>query len=324
MAQYYKSIKEIPRDFWNSLDHDYQSTDGIYSVAQLNEESNSSITSEYMFISVNGQDFFVLINKIDIKYMESKEWFYKYVFDYFGECLLEKIIANDKDKIILIRYPLSIGADNILAVEEALKSYCNIDETTIVIHSILSNKEENNQLKKFKQKSVAYFQYQIHSSYESFLQSCPSKLRGRLKGDQRKIDQNNIIIKEITLSEEIDDIKRLNDLSRYPVMNSFIDNFSKIENVDEIVTYGFYKEDVLVQYISIITDCSISHILLNNVNEDMKQWNGALNLYTFLLRFSIENDISVAYIGAECLEAKKNRGAIISDKYLLVNKDYFD
>ena len=129
--------------------------------------------------------------------------------------------------------------------------------------------------------------------------------------------QNNVVVKEISFKENIQQILELNKKSKYPALEESIHLIGNLEEMGSIHTIGFFKNENLVQYLTVIIEDKFSYILCVNMSEDIREWSGILNAYRIFVEVSLKYGVKIAYVGYECIDEKLKRGAQMLEKYFI-------
>jgi len=317
------TISEIAIREWEKAKLDFSSLDGVYSFAFLNEQIETLIKPQYLRVCDNNFITFCLVHSLDVNIFSKKSelgWLVDFFKDYFGDEILNHVLSERKEKISLIILPALSKVDTLGCVENIRTSFMNTKSTSLVFSTVHSIDELG--YMNVPQEPLLYVDLSNIQSYDSFLASLPSKKRTSLTRDEKSLIENDIIVKPIKVNDYLDEILKLNAESKYSALDATIKQIPLLEKQEYISTIGLFKNEKLVQYISVLFDFNvkISHVLASNLNEETKQWNGAFNTYRLFIKESIRYDVEKAYLSFKAENAKIKRGAIKLVRYLTVYK----
>lgn len=307
-------IEEIPREDWLSLELDFALSDGIYDYAYLNEKINSSIKPRYIKVVTETFQTFCLLNEVTTSILNNNSddtWFYDFIRNYFGDVIVNKFKNENYSKINLIILPqLSKEISTFLIdnVNAYLSRISEFENSLIVYNSF----HEINSVKYYhsiEQKPYMFFDLEGINDYEDFIEIQKSKIKNNIRRDKNLLIKNDIVIDEINFKEFSKQILALNQTCKYPALEDSIRLISQLEKSGNLHTFGFFKNDTLVQYLTLFVENKISYLMCVNMGDEIKEWSGILNTYNIFAEKSLMYDVKYAYVGFECVHEKEKRGA---------------
>lgn len=177
----------------------------------------------------------------------------------------------------------------------------------------------------WRETSAAFFEYlnQINEQpfrflklqYETVLYVDNTDI---IRNDRKKLEKNGIMMKEIQSINYMSEILVLNSKSTYQMPESLIQSIPSWEQAGICHTVGFYQDNEIVQFLTIIIAGDSAYTIAGNIEKSLKKWSGVMNNYNVFIERSILSGAKRAYIGYECCQEKMRRGAIPLVKYLYV------
>ncbi len=311
----FKSIEDIPKHEWEMSRMDFAISDGVYEFAKYNEE-NSSFDMNYLKIEEEERTYFLIMYFVTFDEGRESNWYNNFLKDYFGEIIVDKLNKQDYRGICMIMFPRNIASYD--EIEWELKKYLDnsIECNKRLRVFSLFQKPKIIQGYIYEQKPYMFFDLSEVKSFDDYLGKCNSKIRHIIRNDRSKLDKNNITIKRISSREYISIILELNNKSIYPLPNTLIEAIPHWEEMDVCRTVGFFRGNILVQFLSIMIAGEEAYTIAGNISNELKEWSGTVNNYNVFIEQCILYGIKNAYIGFECSEEKIHRGAIPLKKYL--------
>lgn len=316
-----QNINEIDEVLWQNLKLDFVSFDGIYSYAKINQELDNLFKPTYLKME---DDFitFVLMYRFKISFMNQPK--NKWLRDFMEILIPRNIFAIiDKKKqnedliIFLIPNVAKDMNDKIIDnINDNIEKILNDSYKKSHICFISSHKVEHENFINEIQNSYMYFDIEPNwEKFEDFLQTLSAKKRYRILQDRKILADNNIIIEELLVDNCIDQIKKINELTKYP---SPFDQLKKIlYELKPISITGFFMGDILVEYLAMTNDDTYGYLFaFASDTKYEKEWNGMLNAYSYVVEYAIKNKLKRFYLGYTCEEAKALRGASKLSRYM--------
>ncbi len=312
------SIEEISKEDWKAANHDFAISDGIYDYAIYNEKFASFETNYLEMTNEDKKQYFIVHHINTYEDENNLGWYVNFLIEYFGEAIIHEFKEKKYRKICLVMFPRE--TENPDYLEKCIINYLDSfikQENCLLVFSIFDLPKERNGYY-FEQKPYMYFDLTKVKTMEDFLQNQNSKVRHVIRNDRRKLLENGIELKSILAEEHLGKLLDLNSKSTYQMPVTLIQTLPILEQGGTCHTVAYYKNDKIVQFLSIIVDGAIAYTIAGNVDSSLKKWSGIMNDYNIFIEKSISYGAKRAYIGYECCDEKMRRGAIPLFKYLHV------
>ena len=314
----FKSIEDISKNEWERENLDFAISDGIYEFAKYNEK-NASFEMNYLKVEDEDRRYYLIMYFIRLS-DEDKEssWYIEFLKEYFGERIIDEVKKQNYEKICMIMFPKNHNTFD--KMEDILSRYL---DTTIELQKCLKvfslfyiPNSKYGYI--YEQKPYMYFDLSNINSIEDYLDNQNSKIRHTIRSDRKRLVNKCIDLKTISSNEYLSTILELNQDSTYPMPAILIETIPYWEELGVCNTIGFFKDKKLVQFLTIMVSGDTGYTIAGNINNSLKEWSGIVNDYNIFIERCILWGVKKAYIGYECCEEKKRRGAIPLKRFLYV------
>lgn len=310
----FDSITEIDKEQWKSGFLDYGSADMVYEYAEMNE-GMGIYDVKYLKVSSMEYTYYCLMYLFKMINIDTLDWHGAFIRAFFGNQITDCAKRNKRDILLVLLPNIDIDFTNLREHIDELEQFAK-NQYQVVFSTFVDT--SSFQGITYRQEPYMYFEIKNITSFDEYLERLTSNQRHIIRNDRKKLIQKGIIIKDIDSWEYQEELLYLNRVSKYSLPEKVICALPSLELKGICRTIGFFMNKQLVQYMCVLSDGMRSYTIAGNVDEGFRQWSGIVNAYTVFLEKSISLGCERAYIGYECEEEKRRRGAEKLYKYLFL------